>query len=278
MTSARYPVVVVDIETTSVERDRAQILELAMFVRSAETLHTISFRCKPTCAIDDGAAEVHGIRAEHVAHEHPFAVHAASVRDVLSRAAVIVGFGVTFDLEIINNELERNGLPMISYAAIPVVDVRVLWSTFEPRTLQDAFARFVGGTFDGAHGAMADASATLRTLDAAMYTFGVTGMAWPDVAKLGDPDPRRKSWCGPTDHLVWKDGAIVLNFGKHDGLDLYTAGREARGFLAWVVNPQRDFPRHVKRLMTAAMKAAKNKPPTDRATFYTWARSEFPEP
>lgn len=268
-------VIVLDTETTGLDVEHAQILEIAIRDGIAPDGLTCVWRCRPTCPIDIEASETHGIYFVDVEHEKTFGEIAPMIRDALAGVDVIIGYRVDFDLDIVNAELARNGQQPIDFRRMLIVDPLALWSTFEPRKLERAHRRFAGSEMSNAHAAKADVDATARVLVGMMQAFGLAGrVGWSALASVADPHPDRGLWCGPSDHFVWRGDIVVANFGKIEGEDLYVLGKHHRGFLTWM--QKRNFPPHVQRLVKGTLRAAKNNPPTSRTEFYAWVRMEFP--
>lgn len=221
--------IVVDTETTGVSHD-ARIIELAILTE--DTLH--SWRFNPGIPIPAEATAVHGITDADVADCATFAEQAGDVLAHLNGDDTIAGYNVKFDLQMIQSELSRAGLPLLDLTSKRLVCAMRYWQVHEPRTLTAAVEKFLGRPHTGAHGAAADVRATRDVLEAMGLKFG-------GEIEMADPMPERASWCGPTDDLVWRDGVVCLNFGKHKGTPLHELDR---GMLTWLVENARA--RHVQ--------------------------------
>ena len=184
---------------------------------------------------------------------------------IIEAATVIVGYNIEFDLKMLDAELRRVKRRLDLRGKL-IVDPMQLWRVCEPRTLQGAHARFVGTTFENAHSAGADVAATGRVLLGMLEHFGHAGKFWDEIALVAAPD--RPTWLGFTNHFVWKDDRVVLNFGKHAGTDA-RAGT-VKGYLAWMT--KQDFPVHVIEIARAAANAK-----TD-AEFLRFVTQAYPPP
>lgn len=247
-------VVVFDTETTGTDPQTDQIIELTIQHGLDDAAQAQTWRFRPDRPIAPGAQKVHGISMEDLADAPRFADKADEVAALLDRAEVWVGYNLRFDLEIVQAELQRARRPALSLDGRVLVDPFRLWQRMEPRSLMDAHRRFVGGEFDGAHGAAADVAATGRVLAGMVTSFGLDGKSWADVAAIAEPE--RLRWIGPSNHLQWDDeGQVVVGFGRNRGKSLVEMKRdyEGRGFIDWMLRS--DFPPHVKMVLAALTRA-----------------------
>ena len=176
-------ILVFDVETTGLQKDRDQIIELALQAGLDDDAPRRCWRFCPSVAMDPASQAVHGISAADLAAEPPFAACAAELHALFSNAQVLIGYNVGFDLDMLQAEFERAGLPSLDVADKLVVDPCALWRRMEPRGLQQAHRRFVGTTFDGAHRAQADVTATAAVLCGMLAAFGLQA-EWHSLAEL----------------------------------------------------------------------------------------------
>lgn len=252
-------VVILDVETTGKDRARDQVIELAIRIGlSDEDALDQSWRFRPAVPIAPDATKVHGITDADLATCHTFAEHAAEVLAILHKADVIVGYNVAFDIDMLQAELARAGLPPLDLDAKWVVDVLRLWQHVEPRTLSAAHDRFVGEPLEGAHQAGADVAATGRVLLGMVSDWGLqAGVSaqpdlwqWSELAAISDPFTSRASWIGPSHHIQWDaDGFAIFAFGKYANRRV---DQVDPGFLRWVGG--KDLPPHVRDICAAALK------------------------
>jgi DNA polymerase-3 subunit epsilon len=266
---ARRPdagVLVFDVETTGTDRKRDQVIELCMQRGLGGTDHKV-WRFKPTVSIHPRAQEVHGISMDDLAGCPSFASCADEIAAWFATAEVIVGYNLAFDVDMLQAEYERAGKAPLDLAGKAVVDPFRLWQQCEPRRLQHAHQRFVGHGFEGAHSAVADVAATGRVLEGMVAAFGLGEHDWESLARVCDPD--RQRWIGPSRHLQWEGEAVVLSFGKHQGMPLHViAAGEHSGYLRWVCD--HDFPAHVAEVCTRALELTGDLP-----ALLAWVRERF---
>ncbi|KAB2896076.1 MAG: 3'-5' exonuclease, partial [Kofleriaceae bacterium] len=268
-----HEVLVFDVETTGTDKRRDQVIELCMQFGLEGPSRTWRFR--PSCPISPGAQAVHGISIEDLADCPTFAECAEEIAAIFVQHEVIVGYNLSFDIDMLQAEYERLRVAAAERGSLPVAQLDVrgkvivdpyrLWQQCEPRSLQHAHQRFVGQAFEAAHSASADVAATGRVLAGMLKNFGLEAHDWRGVAQVCSP--QRPSWVGPTRHLQWDGPAIVITFGKHAGSQVHELARgEFRDYLRWVC--EKDFPMHVREVCQRALEL-----PAEE--FLGWVKGEF---
>lgn len=259
-------IVVLDVESTGKERATDQIIELCLRFGLDRDAEARTWRIRPSIAIHPEASAVHGITIEDVANCAPFSAVAPEFLPLLTRADVIVGYNVAFDLDMLQAELSRATIPPLNLSGKQIIDVLRLWHHVEPRTLVAAHQKFCGAELVNAHQAAADVAATARVLMAMLEAFDLTNKSWPEIAVLSNPFTNRSAWLGPSPHIQWDEsGAVVFGFGKYKGSQV---AHVDRGFLKWILT--KDFPPHVKKICTVALER-------DRQ-FTEWISAFYPRP
>lgn len=248
--SERAPrIVVLDVETTGKDRATDQVVELCLRLGLGSDAESRTWRIRPDVPIHPEAVAVHGITMEALAGCPSFSEMVPEVLAPIAEADVVVGYNVSFDLDVLQAELVRAGMPPLSLAGKLVVDVLRLWHHVEPRTLVAAHSKFCGEELVDAHQAEADVAATARVLVAMLAAFGLADQPWPAIAALSDPFANRTTWLGPSHHVQWDEsGAVVFGFGKYKGQQV---AHVDAGFLRWVL--AKDFPPHVKKICGVAL-------------------------
>lgn len=261
-------IIVFDCETTGIDFAKDQVIELCIQQGLQADAPSRTWRIRPTVPIAPAAQAVHGISMQDLADCPTFAAFADEIAAVFAEAEVIVGYNISFDIEMLQAEYARLGRPAVDLTGKKIVDAFRLWQQCEPRSLQHAHRRFVGDEFAAAHSASADVAATGRVLVGMLQHFDLAGRDWGQIASVCDPG--RASWVGPSRHLRWDGEVIVLGFGKHMGIALHElASGPDRGFLRWVLD--RDFPSHVHEICRAALE----KPAHE---LHAWARQRYGQP
>lgn len=263
-------VIIFDCETTGIDFTRDQVIELCVQHGLGETATSRTWRIRPSVPIHPAAQAVHGIALEDLAGCPQFGEYADEIIQVFAAADVIVGYNISFDIDMLQAELGRLQRAPLDLTSKKLVDAFRLWQQCEPRSLQHAHRRFVGDEFAAAHSASADVAATGRVLVGMLKHFELADRDWHQIASVCDPLPGRASWVGPSRHLRWEGEAIVIGFGKHSGVPIHelAAGPE-RSFLQWVI--QKDFPPHVAEVCKHALERSNEE-------LVRWARERFGQP
>jgi DNA polymerase-3 subunit epsilon len=272
-------VVVFDVETTGTDRRNDQVIELGVQLGLGEDAQHRTWRFRPDVPIHPGAQAVHGISMADLEGCPSFRDCVDEIAALFDRVEVIIGYNIAFDIDMLQAEYERAGKRALDFSGMTIVDAFRLWQQCEPRSLQHAHQRFVGDRFTAAHSASADVAATGRVLTGMLRAFGLEQQDWGAIAGLCDP--QRATWIGPTRHLRWEAGVVVMGFGKHAGSALHKiAHGPDRSFLRWVLD--RDFPPHVVEICRAALELAARAPAHDAELAAeptaAWVRERFGAP
>jgi DNA polymerase-3 subunit epsilon len=264
-------VLIFDCETTGTDRVRDQIIELCIqrgLSDDCPSTEIKTWRIRPAVTIHPGAQAVHGIKQEDLKACPEFGELADEIAAAFATADVIVGYNITFDIDMLQAEYARIGRPLLDFTPKKIVDAFRLWQQCEPRSLQHAHQRFVGNAFEAAHTASADVAATGRVLAGMLRAFELDGQDWDQIATKADPlSGARVAWVGPSRHLRWEGEVVVLGFGKHGNTPIHElAAGPDRSFLNWML--ERDFPTHVTEVCRAALEK-----PSDE--FLSWARDHY---
>jgi DNA polymerase-3 subunit epsilon len=223
------PLVVIDVEATGLSPSTARVVEVAAFrLAPGDRPKMLCTRVNPGCAIPPAATAVHRITDRDVRHKPPFAAVARPLADLLA-GCDLAGFNLAaYDLPLLAHEFARAGVPF-PLAGRAVVDVYRLFTRQEPRDLAAAVRFYLGRDHDGAHAAAADALATAEVLDRQLARY-------PDLP----PDP-----AGLHRLLVEVDvgrrfrrgrgGAVLLNFGRFQGVALAEVAGHDPAYLRWVL-------------------------------------------
>jgi DNA polymerase-3 subunit epsilon len=261
-------IVVFDCETTGIDFTRDQVIELCVQHGLDDAARSQTWRIKPAVPIHPAAQAVHGITMAELAECPPFAAFADDISRVFAEADVIVGYNLSFDIDMLQAEYTRLGKPLLDLSGKKIVDAFRLWQQCEPRSLQHAHRRFVGDEFAAAHSASADVAATGRVLTGMLRHFNLHEQDWGQIATVCDPG--RASWVGPSRHLRWENEVVVLGFGKHMGAPLHElAAGPDRSFLSWVIT--KDFPPHVAEICRMALERTGDE-------LIAWVRERYGQP
>ena len=197
-------VIVFDCETTGIDftqgpGDRA-VRPAGLDDRGARSQ---VWRIKPTVPIHPAAQAVHGISMADLEECARFAAYADEIAEVFANAEVIIGYNLSFDIDMLQAEYVRIGKPMLDLTGKKIVDAFRLWQQCEPRSLQHAHRRFVGDEFAAAHRARPTSPRPGACSSACSGTSSSRARTGAQIATVCDP--QRASWVGPSRHLRWED-------------------------------------------------------------------------
>lgn len=236
-------VIVFDVETTGIDVETDQIIEIAVKQGLEEGVPPKVLRIKPSIPISKEAQAVHGIGMEDLRDCKSFSHYAQELQGMFDEAEVIIGYNVNFDLSVLQAELQRNGFAPFNETGKLLVDPKRIWQEMEPRKLSDAYRRFAGAEMPDAHSASGDVLGVVRVLRGMLREFGLENRTWAELSQISNL--RRKNWFGGTYHLHLRQGKVILGFGKHKWKELSKIVEEDPGYLEWVASKS-DLPQHVK--------------------------------
>lgn len=239
------PLIVFDIESTGLSPRKDRIIELAAVKVAPGGGETE--RCwllNPTVSIPPETTAIHGISDEIVKNCPTFAEKAAEILEFF-RGADLSGFNIDrFDIPCLEEEFARVGMNF-SASSRRRIDVQRIYHRKEPRDLSAAVSFYLGRNHDGAHGAEADARATLEVLKAQLTRY-------PDLPQtpaaldeyLVPNDPLNADRMGM---LRWRNGELTINFGKKKGEKLKDLLLNEPNYLKWIVKG--DFDAEVRMIV-----------------------------
>lgn len=255
------PLVVFDIESTGVNPRNDRIIELA-----AVKLHpdgaeeTKTWLLNPTVPIPPETTAIHGISDDIVKGCPTFRDKADEIFDFF-KGCDLSGFNADrFDIPCIEEEFARVGR---NFAASQRrhVDVQRIYHRMEPRDLSAAVRFYLGRDHAGAHGAEADAKATVEVLKAQMVKYPELPRTSAEMDEYLVPhDPLNADRQGM---IRWIDGAWCINFGKKKGMKLSVLLATERNYLRWIVNGA--FDTEVRQIVSEFVERGVLPPPPDGA-------------
>lgn len=226
------PIVAFDLETTGLDVALDRIVEMSCVQICPDMRrHIWTQRLNPGCPISPAATAVHGITDADVAQMPDFATMAGSVLGAFW-GSDITGFHIDkFDVPMLSAEFARVGVSFPE-PGTRIIDTGVIFARQERRTLAAALTLYCNRELVGAHSAEADADAAADVLLGQVARYA--GMPC-DVE-------RREAWCrpalahavDPAHKLMWRDGQVVLTFGRHKNASLQTLAAEHPGYLRWI--------------------------------------------
>lgn len=252
----KRPLVFFDLETTGVDPARDRIVELCILrVEPDGSRQSRTRRINPGRPIPPEATAVHGITDDDVRDEPRFDQVARGLLELLD-GADLAGFNIVrFDVPMLDAELQRCKLDL-DLASRRVVDSMAIFHKMEPRNLTAAVRLYLDRDHDGAHGAEADVLASAEVLEAQLARYDELPA---DIEAL---DAWSRGGPGAVDlngKFVWREGEVVVNFGKHQGTPLRQLVDRSPDYLKWFLG--KDFPSDAKKLVESALRGQFPEPP-----------------
>ena len=239
------PLVVFDIESTGVNARQDRIIELAAIKVSPDGTETAkTWLLNPGVPIPEETTKIHGISDAIVAACPTFAECAREIYKFFE-GCDLSGFNADrFDIPCLEEEFCRVG-KNLAPTARKHVDVQRIYHRMEPRDLSAAVRFYLGREHAGAHGAEADAKATLEVLKAQMDRYPDLPQTVDEMDEFLVPhDPLNADRNGM---LRWKDGELTVNFGRKKGESLKKLMLNEPNYLRWIVKG--DFDTEVRTIV-----------------------------
>jgi DNA polymerase-3 subunit epsilon len=228
------PFVFMDIEATGSDATRDRVVEIGLVkIQPDKTQTEFVQRVNPGIRIPAEVIEVHHITNEDVAKAPPFRAVAQKVLDFME-GCDLAGFGICrFDIPMLKEEFKRCDLPFDTENRA-IIDGLTIYHQKERRDLTAAYEFYCHKTLVGAHGALADAKASLEVLFAQLERY----------TDLPQNVEGLHSYCNKQDDryvdssrkMMWRDGEAALNFGKYRGELLKDLVRKQRDYVEWMVS------------------------------------------
>lgn len=185
MSWANGPWLGFDTETTGVNPREDRIVTAALVLRDRSGMRQRTWLVDPGVPIPQNAADVHGIttdvaRAMGEPPAQALEELATEIAHFLRQGVPLVVYNACFDLTLMEYELHRHGLPLLSQRLgrdiAPVIDPLVLDRAVDPyrrgkRRLGDLCDRYEVITDAELHTAEVDVAATLGVLDGVLTHF-----------------------------------------------------------------------------------------------------------
>lgn len=241
------PLVIVDTETTGVEKSIDRIVQIAAIrIEPSGLTEEQCMLVNPGVPIPPEATAIHGITDARVAAEPKFpTVWAVMAR--LIKGADFCAYNAPFDLGMIEAECKRAGLPV--YKPERVVDPLVIFRGRQPHTLKGAVEYYLLEEHAQAHDALGDAKATLDVLMAQACEKAIDD--FDDLIEESKPEPDAR-WCDSERRFYWRFHEPTFAFGKCQGQPLAQVAKADRSYLDWML--KQDFAPDVKDLIQRALR------------------------
>lgn len=232
------PLIVFDIESTGVSPRKDRIIELAAVkVNPDGTEVEKCWLLNPTIPIPPETTAIHGITDDIVKDCATFADKAQEIFAFFADCD-LSGFNADrFDIPCLEEEFARVGMNFAA-SSRRHVDVQRIYHRMEPRDLSAAVRFYLDRDHAGAHGAEADARATLEVLKAQMTRYAELPKTTAEMDEYLVPhDPLNADRTGL---IRWVNGEWTVNFGKKKGESLKRLLLNEPNFLKWFLKGDFD--------------------------------------
>lgn len=242
--------VILDLETTSAEKDKCRIVQLAIkqIDPSGKVLVSKSKLYNPGVPITPEATKAHGITDDMVKDCPSFYPDCKKLRKIFENS-ILVGYNlIVFDIPVLLYEFDRAGVPL--NLSRKIIDVMKLETALSPRTLGAVYERYTGKSLEGAHDALADVLGTEVVLDHQMAKIEKNGLNEQELLEKAGLPPDAADFFGK---LKYDDnGALYYNFGKWKG-ERVLRDNETKQYADWIIG-NKEFASDVKKLLQDELK------------------------
>ena len=245
----RRPFAVLDTEATGTNTQTDRIVEISIVkVLPGGAQETHTFRINPGMAMPKDVIAIHGITDADVANSPLFAALAPRIEELL-RDCDLGGFNLLrYDVPLLIAEFARAGLKF-PIEGRRIVDAQRIFHRREPRDLTAALRFYCGEAHANAHGAEADAIATLRVIEGQFEKYADLPT---DVDELDEYCAVRDIDCvDRAGRFKWVNDEVVINFGQKAGQPLRDLVARESGLLKWILRG--EFPPDTKEVVQNAL-------------------------
>ena len=251
------PLIVFDIEATGTSARADRIIELAAIRIDPNGTEVQGYwLLNPSVPIPEESIAIHGITDEAVKDCPTFKDKALEILLFFGEAD-LAGFNDgRFDIPMLAEEFMRAGI-FFDADRRRLLDAQRIFHTKEPRDLTAALKFYCGNEHTDAHGAEADARATLNVILGQFERYPDLPQDMDALDRTFNPlDPLNADRVG---RLRWVDGELIVNFGKKKGAKLRELARTDPGFLKWIM--KNDFPQDTRQICENALRGILPEPP-----------------
>lgn len=243
------PLAIFDIESTGINPRTDRIVEISIVrIEPNGTQEVKTWLVNPTIPIPEEAIAIHHITNADVASMPPF-ISIVDEIDAFLSGCDLGGYNlIHFDIPILEEEFLRSGRDLETDSR-HILDAQKIYHKKEPRDLTAAVRFFCGRTHDGAHGAKADALATVDVLAGEFAHYGDIPSTIEEIElEFNNLDPTKVDRSG---RFKFEGDDVIVAFGKKKGAKLKDLATEDRQFLKWVVKS--DFPADTRKIAENAL-------------------------
>jgi DNA polymerase-3 subunit epsilon len=243
------PIVFFDLESTGLNPQLDRIVEFA-FIKRFPDGHDEKWveRLNPERPMPQEVIDIHGITDADVAKCRRFSDIALELMRFLA-GCDLAGFAITqLDIPLLSAEFQRANLTFET-GNIGVVDSQRIFHVYEPRNLSAAVKFYCGEELEGAHGAEADAIASMKVMEGEFARYADLPTTVEELDKISRP--HRANALDPDGRLRWRGAEVYVAFGQKRGMTLRELVATDKQFLNWILN--KNFTTEVKTIVRDAL-------------------------
>lgn len=243
------PIAFIDTETTGLNKQQDHIVDICIIkIHQDGREEKLSSLINPNMPIPAEATQIHGITDEDVKGKPTFKEFAPKLIDFIDNCD-FGGFGLDFDLIILESEFKRAGINY-SREGKQLIDVKNIYHKLEPRDLNAAHLKYCGKLLENAHRADIDVRATIDVLESQLEKHDILPRDVPSLREFCNP--RDPNWIDDDGKFAWSDGKAIINFGnKYKGKTFEFVLKDDFSYFQWIIKS--DFSAKVKEIAENAL-------------------------
>jgi len=255
MLNLERPLVVLDLESTGTDPEKARIIQVAakrIVPADAGPRWSQAFTkvVNPGVPVDQRIRDLTGITQEQLDQGAPWP-KVADRLGALIEDADLAGYNIqSYDLPLLEAEYSRLNRQVPGPDDRTVVDALALERQLRPRTLEAVYERRMGEAMEDAHDAAADVKGTLSVLMTQVEEMASTADENDDPH--GPASPEDLAGFARGDYLddgrklkERDDGAVKVCFGKHSGRTLQDLHDHEPDYFDWMYQTIDELRPHI---------------------------------
>jgi DNA polymerase-3 subunit epsilon len=249
-----------DLETTGINISHDRIVEISILkVLPDGTEENYTRKVNPTIPIPEEVSEIHGIWDKDVASEPTFEQLANEIKEFFGDSNLAGYNSDRFDIPLLVEEFMRCDVDF-EIEKRKTIDVQTIFFKMEQRTLSAAYKFYCDKTLENAHSAEADTLATFEVLKSQLDRYETLENDTEFLSKFSIQGGQSVDFAKRI--VKNKKGEIVLNFGKHKGVDINTVFKKEPSYYSWMLNG--DFPMYTKKVLKELYATFKSNNPSNK--------------
>lgn len=244
MLQLKKPLAFIDIESTGLSIATDRIVEIAIVRLATDGSRKVKRKLiNPQMPIPAETTAIHGITDEMVQAAPQFKQAGNEIKQFLDNCDLGGYNSNRFDIPILVEEFLRAGMEF-DMKGRRLLDVQKIFHMMEQRTLGAAYKFYCEKELVGAHGAEADATATLEVLEAQVVRYGQLGTTLDSILQcIG-----QETVVDFSRRFVMDNDVEIFNFGKYKGQSVSEILKAEPQYYDWMMKG--DFTLHTKKKLT----------------------------